>query len=81
VAPALMYPVTVETQHNDDRLGRIYRFLILLQVVAALMALIVGLAVAHHASQEPPDANQSTFERETPHISNWPTHRRPFPRG
>ena len=71
----------MKTQRSNDRLGDIYRFLILLHVVAALIALIVGLTVAHHASQEPPDRNQSTFERETPHIPDWPAHHRPFPRG
>ena len=45
----------MKTQRSNDRLGDIYRFLILLHVVAALIALIVGLTVAHHASQEPPD--------------------------
>jgi hypothetical protein len=71
----------VKTQHDNDGLGRIYRFLILVHVVAALVALIAGLAVARHPKQELRDRNQPTFERETPHISNWPTHRRPFPRG
>ncbi len=82
MAPALMYRVAVKkTQRTNDRLGRIYRFLVLLHVVAALVALIVGFAIAHYDRQELRDRNQSTFERETPHISNWPKHRLPFPRG
>jgi hypothetical protein len=70
----------VKTESNNDRPGRIYRFLILLQFAVALVALIVAFASAHNGRQER-DRNQSTFERQTPDIPNWPKHSRPFPRG
>jgi hypothetical protein len=65
---------------SDGRLERIYQFLVLLHVAALLIALAAGLAIAH-SRDEVRDRDQSTFERETPRIDNWPKHHRPFPRG
>lgn len=66
---------------TNERHERVYRVLVLLHVAVLFVALIVALAVSRSAARSEPDPNRSTFERVTPHIDNWPGHRRPFPRG
>jgi len=65
---------------QGDRLERVCQLLVLLQVATLLIAFAVGLVIARGADQDDRE-DRSTFERETPHIANWPRHARPFPRG
>ena len=61
--------------------GHVYRFLVVVHMAAVLIALIVGIAVAHHTQQPRDRENESTFERQAPQLENWPTHHRPLQRG
>jgi hypothetical protein len=78
LALGLLNTFGVSTQGN--RLERACQLLVLLHVATLLIALAVGLAISRGAEANDRD-DRSTFERETPHIANWPRHARPFPRG
>ena len=78
LALRLLSRVAVSTQ--GTRLERVCQLLVLLHVATLLIALAVGLAIARSTEADDRD-DRSTFERETPHIANWPRHARPFPRG
>jgi hypothetical protein len=78
LALGLLNTFAVSTQGN--RLERVCQILVLLHVATLLIALAVGLAISRGADADDRE-DRSTFERETPHIANWPRHKRPFPRG
>jgi hypothetical protein len=60
--------------------ARRYRFLLLLHVATLFVALIVGLAVSWHDKWVTRTRHHSTYERQAPHLSNWPRHVHPLPR-
>jgi len=64
-----------------DATVRRYEILVLLHFAALFVAFAVVFGVtwrAHHRSGERDD--QSTYERQTPHLEDWPIHHRPLRR-
>jgi hypothetical protein len=65
---------------NDDPMARRYRFLLVFHTATLFVALVIGLAVNWHGKQVAGNRHHSTYERATPHLTDWPRRVRPLPR-